>query len=261
MQCSPASGEPAAQLTSSDQIPEVFPGERVRSMILSQRLSAAASLVSKGNRLADIGTDHGFVPVALVETGWIPSAIAMDVKPGPLARASRHIRQHALEDRIQTRLSDGLEALGMGEADTILIAGMGGALTVRILSQRKDLCYEVKELVLQPQSEISDVRDYLGQNGWSITQEKIVLEDGKYYPMMRCIPGEMALTKTQAQYGPCLMRDRPQAWVSYLTWRQSILEKNLISLAYAKGERGRKRREETRRQIEELQELRRGIKF
>ena len=229
----------------------------MRSMILSQRLSAVSSLVSKGSRLADIGTDHGYVPVYLVEVGWIPSAIAMDVNPGPLARARELIRQHALEDRIQTRLSDGLGALGKREADTILIAGMGGALTVRILGERKDLCHEVKELVLQPQSEIMQVRDYLGKNGWSIVQEKIILEDGKYYPMMRCVPGEMTLTRTQERYGPCLMEDRPQTWIRYLAWRQNILERNLASLVSARGERGESRREETIRQIEELQELRR----
>ena len=103
-------------------------------MILSDRLSAAASMITPGNRLADIGTDHGFVPIDLVRRRIIPSAIAMDVNRGPLERAREHIEEAGLEGLIQTRLSDGLQALEEGEADSVLIAGMGGALTVRILS-------------------------------------------------------------------------------------------------------------------------------
>ena len=116
-------------------------------MVLSHRLRAVSDLVTQGNRLADIGTDHAFVPIFLVEEGRIPSAVAMDINAGPLERAREHILLHGLEDRIRTRLSDGLQALERGEADTILIAGMGGALTVRILQQRKGLSQEVKELV------------------------------------------------------------------------------------------------------------------
>ena len=102
-------------------------------MQLSKRLSAVASLITEGSRLADIGTDHGYVPIALVENGSIPSAVAMDVNKGPLERAQEHIREKHLEDRIKTRLSDGVKALEEGEADAVLIAGMGGMLVIRIL--------------------------------------------------------------------------------------------------------------------------------
>ena len=221
-------------------------------MVLSRRLREVASLVTPGNRLADIGTDHGFVPVYLVESGRIPSAVAMDVNPGPLGRAREHIRKHALEDRIRTRLSDGLDALLPGEADTILIAGMGGALCVRILQRRKNLSEEAAELVLQPQSEIALVRKYLEQSGWKITLEKIIFEDGKYYPMMRCVPGRMKLTEAEAEYGPCLIRERPPEWTAFLKWRRQILERNLERLKDAQGERGQSRREEVAQALREL---------
>ena len=224
-------------------------------MVLSKRLLSVSSLVTEGSRLADIGTDHGYVPVFLVEEGRIPSAIAMDVYPGPLQRALEHIRQHALQDRIQARLSDGLEALGKDEADTILIAGMGGALCVRILAARPALHSEVKELVLQPQSEIFAVRRYLEGAGWQIAQEKMVLEDGKYYQMMRCIPGKMNLTDTEAKYGPCLMRDRPEEWTGYLRWRRQIQERTLAGLVHAQGERGERRRREALQEAKELDAL------
>lgn len=107
-------------------------GETI-SMKLSKRLSAVAAMVTPGMVLADIGTDHAYIPIDLVERGVIPRAIAADVNPGPLFRAEEHIREHGLDDRIATRLCDGLTAFEAGEVQSIVIAGMGGALTVRIL--------------------------------------------------------------------------------------------------------------------------------
>ena len=92
-------------------------------MQLSLRLSAIADLVTEGNRLVDVGCDHGYLPVYLIQQKKIPSAIAMDVRKGPLSRAQEHIRQYGLEEYIQTRLSDGLEGLKAGEGDTLVIAG------------------------------------------------------------------------------------------------------------------------------------------
>ena len=97
-------------------------------MQLSLRLSAIAGLVTRGNRLVDVGCDHGYLPVALYLDGKIPKAIAMDVRKGPLSRAQEHISQYGLNTYIETRLSDGLEALKPGEGDTLVIAGMGGPL-------------------------------------------------------------------------------------------------------------------------------------
>ncbi len=224
-------------------------------MILSKRLSAVAGMVTGGNRLADIGTDHAFVPISLVEDGRIPCAIAMDVNKGPLERAVEHIRAHGLSDKISTRLSDGLEKLGKDEADTILIAGMGGALTQRILHQRPNLNAEIKELVLQPQSEIELVRRYLQSSGWRIEDERIVFEDGKYYPMMRCVPGVMSLTEEQALYGPCLIEKADTVWISFLRWREGILRQNLSQLEKSDSERGRARSAEIRSQLSVLGRL------
>ena len=94
-------------------------------MQLSKRLSAVAGLVTRGNRLVDVGCDHGYLPVYLYLNHMIPSAIAMDVRPGPLSRAEEHIAQYGLGEYIETRLSDGLAALGTDEGDTLVIAGMG----------------------------------------------------------------------------------------------------------------------------------------
>lgn len=152
---------------------------------LSARMSALAALVTPGVRLADVGTDHGYIPVFLCQIGKIPSAIAMDVNGGPLQRAEAHVAEFGLGDRIKTRLSDGLEKLEPGEADCVLIAGMGGALIQRILSEGEAVLGSVEELILQPQSEVPQTRRFLREHGYRIVDEDMVEEDGKFYFLMK----------------------------------------------------------------------------
>ncbi len=154
---------------------------------LSRRMLALANLISPGHRLADVGCDHGYLPIFLCQTGRIPSASAMDGIAGPLVRATAHIRLHGLEGRIQTRLSDGLAALQEDEADTILIAGMGGWLVHHILTA-VPLPQSVTELILQPQSEIALVRNLVRRLDFDIVDEEMIQEEGKFYPMMRALP-------------------------------------------------------------------------
>ena len=110
-----------------------------QTMKLSKRLEMIASFVKPGSRLADIGTDHGYIPIALTERGVILSALAMDVRKGPLERAREHIGEAGLAEQIETRLSDGLEKLKAGEADTVVIAGMGGELEIHILEEGRHI--------------------------------------------------------------------------------------------------------------------------
>ena len=152
---------------------------------ISDRLKTAASLIREGAVLADVGTDHGYVPIYLLEQKKIKSAIAMDINKGPLERAREHIHLYGMDAYIQTRLSDGVAALEKGEADSILVAGMGGGLVMHILEEGKDICQAAGELILQPQSELCSVREYLAENGYVTEAERMVFEDGKYYPMMR----------------------------------------------------------------------------
>lgn len=113
-------------------------------MKLSKRMQAVAAMVSPGNVLADIGTDHGYVPIALVQEHVIPRAIAMDINEGPLERATAHIREYHLESLIETRRSNGVEMLREGEADSILIAGMGGELIIGILTAGEAVCKKAR---------------------------------------------------------------------------------------------------------------------
>lgn len=157
---------------------------------LSKRLQTIADMVTKGNRLADIGTDHGFLPLYLWEQGRIPSGLAMDVNQGPLQRAIEHIERQQCQPYIKTRLSDGLAQLEAGETDTVVIAGMGGGLMVRILTADVEKLSGIKELILQPQSEQAEVRRCLLQLGFQIADEEMLEEDGKYYVVIRAVPQE-----------------------------------------------------------------------
>ncbi|PWE85416.1 hypothetical protein LG34_16070 [Eubacterium ramulus] len=183
-------------------------------MHLSKRLKALANMVTDGNRLADIGTDHGYIPIYLCQTGKIPSALAMDIGKGPLQQAQTHIAEHGLSEQIKTRLSDGMAALQFGEADTILIAGMGGGLVMKILSEGAEKLTGKEELILQPQSEIALVREFLRVRNFQILNEDMILEDGKYYPMMKVSQQKAAeQTKILPQevadaFGPVLLQKR-----------------------------------------------------
>ena len=157
---------------------------------LSKRLQAVADLVTPGMRLADVGTDHAYIPIYLTQNGLVPSAIAMDINKGPLERADTHILEHGLDGKIVTRLSDGLVNLKMEEADTMIAAGMGGGLVIHILNEDPAKTRSLKELILQPQSELAKVRRYLEEHRFRIVAEDMVEEDGKYYPIMKVIPTE-----------------------------------------------------------------------
>lgn len=152
---------------------------------ISNRLMTAAALVTQGYTLADVGTDHGYIPIYLLQQKKIPSAIAMDINEGPLERAKEHIALYGLQAYIQTRLSDGVAALKPGEVEAVLIAGMGGGLVMHILKDGEKVCQSAKELILQPQSEIEHVREFLREKGYTILAEDMVYEDGKFYPMMK----------------------------------------------------------------------------
>lgn len=183
---------------------------------LSKRMKAVSAMVTAGGVLADVGTDHGYIPIALLQRQKIKSAIAMDINKGPLARARENVAAVHLEDLIQTRISDGVAVLKPGEADSILIAGMGGELIIHILSEGEQVCRTASELILQPQSDIRKVREYLREHHYKIVDEDMVCEDDKYYPMMRAVNVEQDetwekmnnLTRVTCDiYGPLLLRN------------------------------------------------------
>lgn len=207
-------------------------------MELSRRLMAVAGLVTEGASVADIGTDHGYVPIYLAETKKCPHIIAMDVNQGPLERAAWHIRMKGLEGCIETRLSDGLMNLKPGEADTMIAAGMGGALTIRILENSPEIVESMREFILQPQSEIHKVREYLNRNGFCLVAEDMIEEDGKYYPIMKLVHGkEPEYSREELYYGRILLEKRNPVLYQFLKREEKLKEGILDGLARQDGER------------------------
>lgn len=230
-------------------------------MQLSMRLRMNASLVTPGNRLADVGTDHGYIPIALVEEGVIPSALAMDVNRGPLMRAEEHIRLAGLAPYIKTRLSDGLEKLGLGEADSVLVAGMGGPLMIRILQEADSKLQQVKELIVQPQSEIGLVRHFLEDSGWSIDREDMVREEGKYYTAIHAVHGDMAWGREVFyRYGRLLLENRHPVLRDYLEQRGETFGKILKSLQ-VQGGNSQKTCDRIKEMEEKLDIVREGLAY
>ena len=165
-------------------------------MELSKRLQAVADLLSTDLKVADIGCDHGFVSIYLVESGKASRCLAMDVNKGPLERAGEHILEKGLSTYIETRLSDGAKAIqfitnenGVEtlEVDAAIIAGMGGRLMIKIIQDSLEKFQAMQEFVLQPQSEIAKVRQFIRDIGFIITAEEMVLEEGKFYPIMKAV--------------------------------------------------------------------------
>jgi tRNA (adenine22-N1)-methyltransferase len=147
-------------------------------------------MVTPGSRLADIGTDHAYLPIWLVAEGRCPAAIAADLRQGPLLAAQAHVCEAGLGGVICLRLSDGLKEIAPGEADTITITGMGGPLICRILADGRAVARSAKELILSPQSDVPEVRRFLLGHGFFITDETMVREDGKYYVIIKAEPDE-----------------------------------------------------------------------
>lgn len=158
---------------------------------LSPRLRMAASLVPPGARLADIGTDHGYLPAALILEGAIPSAIAADLRPGPLARARETAVRYGLEDRLSLRLCDGLSGIGPEEADAVVIAGMGGETIAAILEAAPWVRERNIPVIVQPMSSMPDLRAWLGQSGYCIETEKLCREGETLYTALAVRAGRM----------------------------------------------------------------------
>ena len=147
-----------------------------RKIELSPRLRMVADLVPAGARLADVGTDHAYLPAALILEAKIPSAIAADPRQGPLARARTTVREAGLTGRVAFRLGDGLKSIDPRETEAVAIAGMGGETIASILAAAPWTRERDLPLILQPMSSMSDLRLWLGQNGFCIVTERLACE-------------------------------------------------------------------------------------
>lgn len=204
---------------------------------LSNRLKNVAELINKGNVVADIGTDHGYLPVYIVKENISDRVIAMDVRKGPLQKAKENVAAYKVKENVETRLSDGLFALSENEAQTITICGMGGELIQSILDRGMDKFDENTQLILSPQSEIKEFRQYLYINGYDIRNECMLKEEGQFYVIFdcrkkktetkRCLPLADLETEVAFRFGRSLLEQKNEALYEYLLKERRNNEKVL----------------------------------
>ena len=229
-------------------------------MELSKRLKAVAGLVTEGASVADIGTDHGYVPIWLIQSGRAAKVIAMDVNEGPLERARGHIRSKRLENVIFTRKSDGLQALHVGEADTMIAAGMGGGLVIRILENSPELQQYVDSLDIDWNSTFRKIGDFLSKgigdlfNSAFSVEEDMVEEDGKYYPMMKLVHGEEApYSQEELYYGRLLLKKKNPVLYQFLQREHSLKRGIADRLGDQTGKGAESRQKELQDELERIE--------
>ena len=236
---------------------------------LSKRLESIVELAGHGDTLCDVGCDHAHVPIRLLQNGQFRKAIGMDVIEGPLGKARGNLELYGMTDDVELRLSDGLDAFQEGEADTLVVTGMGGTLMRGILLREPDKTRSFNALVLGPQSDPDKVRAAVRELGFSLEDERLIYEDGKYYPVLRAVVAaqhsidpqqrrepdlqgsrsagpalfppeipEKLCREAEDLFGPVLLRRRDPVLREFLVRRIAVLEKimNSVSLA-AEGQR------------------------
>ncbi|MEC5187358.1 tRNA (adenine22-N1)-methyltransferase [Geobacillus thermodenitrificans] len=225
---------------------------------LSKRLATVASFIPKGAVLADIGSDHAYLPCYACLHGYATKAIAGEVADGPLRSAQQQVEKSGLSHLISVRKGDGLAVIAPGEADCITIAGMGGALITRILGDGEEKLAGVKRLILQPNIGAELVRRWLLDHGWELVAERILKEDGQIYEVLvaECGDARRPYRNLEAELilGPFLLQENSEVFRE--KWQRELQHwKRIIADLAEKGEsesaREKKRELETKVQLVE----------
>lgn len=227
-------------------------------MQLSKRLLAIANEVPEEGTLADVGCDHAYTSIYLATHKKLRHIIAMDVRTGPLGKAKENIKANGLDEIIETRLSDGLQAVKKGEIDTVVISGMGGALIQKILSEGKEVLEDVNYLILQPQTEKAEVRSYLHSIGMSIKKEVMLIDEGKYYTIIVAVPGEEETYQVEEyEFGRFLLQKQDPVLKEFLEKEKGKMQGILLNL-----EQYRMNNEERIIELEEkLRRINMGLRY
>jgi len=227
-----------------------------KELQLQPRLAFLASLVPRNARIADVGTDHGYLPVYLLQQGRITAAIASDVGEEPLEHGRRTASEHGVKG-IDFRLCDGLAGVAPEETDTVIIAGMGGDTMVSILTPAP-WTKEGKLLLLQPMTKQEMLRKWLANNGYAIEQERLVWDKGILYPVLLVRGGTMGpLTEAEA-YGGVHMEDDPLCG-DYLDHQISRLHRSIEGLHRSKDNRSYEHADDLQQIVEALEERRKRL--
>lgn len=217
--------------------------------MISKRLELVASFVPQRAILLDVGSDHAYLPIELVERGQIEGAIAGEVVEGPYQSAVKNVEAHGLKEKIQVRLANGLAAFEeTDQVSVITIAGMGGRLIARILEEGLDKLANVERLILQPNNREDDLRIWLQDHGFQIVAESILEEAGKFYEILVVEAGQMNLSASDVRFGPFLSKEVSPVFVQ--KWK-----KEAVKLEFALGQIPEKNLEERQVLVDKIQAI------
>lgn len=223
---------------------------------LPNRLQVVAGYVPRGSIIADIGTDHAYLPLYLVDSGHCPRAFAVEAAPGPYRRAVAAVSAAGLADRIEVRFGDGLQALEPGEVDIVIMTGLGSITQQAILKARPQVREKLDYLILQPQGEIGPLRRWLAASGWYLIEEELVYEAGHYYFILLACQGTGPdYSDLEWQLGPLLIKRRHPLLADYLQNKMEKLKLAIDQMAISRRTTSRLQRERFCRQHEQLREV------
>jgi len=225
---------------------------------LSKRMMCLANMVTPGKRIADIGCDHALVSIYLVSEGISPKVLAMDIGEGPLEAAKANIEKYGLSESIETRLSDGMSELKPGETDGAVIAGMGGLTIVGILERSLHNIKSGYELVLSPQSEIPEVRSFLRTHGIKIIDEEMIIEDDKYYNIIKAVATDEELIDTNElydAYSQFLIEKKSPIYLRYLEGNLEKMNGIYCRLSKQDGDKVIDRMAEIRDEVDDIAKI------
>lgn len=227
-------------------------------MKLTDRLLKIASLVSDGKKIADIGTDHGYIPVYLLKEGKVPFAVLADVNKGPLDNAHKEVIQNNLLDKVDLRLGSGIEILEIGEIEEVIIAGMGGILISELLEAKKEVAHNVEKLILQPMQAQEELRYYLLNNGYEILEEVLVREDFRIYEIIVAkYTGKNTIIEDEIYYevGIKLLENKDSLFNDFIEKKIKTYSSIVNKLEGKNGEAIDKKRKESEVAIKKLENL------
>lgn len=223
-------------------------------MQLSPRLRMVSNLIPPSRVLADIGTDHAYLPISLLREGKISFAVASDIHEGPAARAGEHIAAEGLSDKIAVRVGPGLSTLAAGEADGAVIAGMGGLMMIKILEEGAATAAKMEWFVLQPQNHARELREWLSSHGFRIEKEALAREDRQLYQAFLVRRGGMeAFSGIEAETGKFEMRKDDPLFGDFL--RGLIKKREFTIRGVAENTENPVNREKRERALAEKKEL------
>ena len=217
--------------------------------MISKRLELVASFVPQRAILLDVGSDHAYLPIDLVEKDLIERAIAGEVVEGPYQSAVKNVEAHGLKEKIQVRLANGLAAFeDADQVSVITISGMGGRLIARILEEGLDKLANVERLILQPNNREDDLRIWLQEHGFQIVAECILEEAGKFYEILVVEAGQMKLSASDVRFGPFLSKEVSPVFVQ--KW-----QKEAAKLEFALNQVPEKNIEERQVLVDKIQDI------